>query len=185
MAWRGPFLATAVAVAALAVAAVAAEEPAGQPTPAPAPAPMPDGTGESEWTISYRPIGALGGIAVLLGVLAALYFALGLAQHRHDWKPLVFGLFALGLGLLNATIQMAEACSTTAFKGVTNPPDLADAMAWSLCADVAWSLWQVSWSIGFALAGGLFTVILRWRNERFRKRQAEAAAEVDEEPGAN
>ena len=180
MAWRGLFLATAAAVAVLSVAAVAAEEPASQPTPMPAPL---DSPSDSGWSWHPTPFQRFEGLVLsfwkqdVLALLVLGYFIAGLRKHRHDWKPLVLGLFALGVSALEMTYLLIDVLSFQAKKGVVNPVDT--------CGLVANALVYLFLGLILALAGGFFTVILRWRNERFRERQAEAAAEVDEEPGAN
>jgi len=181
MAWRGLFLATAAAVAVLTVAAVAAEEPASQPAPAAAPVTggasptVPRSYSESiDWGVVE--IGYAGKAMIVLTLAMLACFVLGLDKHRHDWKPLVLGLFALGMGLLCATVGMIDGCGVVASKGSGNLADFAQ-IFW-------WALWPVAAGLIAAMLGGLFTVILRWRNERFRKRQAEAAAETEAETEA-
>ena len=180
MAWRGLFLATAAAVAVLAVAAVAGEEPA-QSAAAPAAAPCPPELGQ--WVWRPTPFQEFMGLVLsvwkedVLALLVLGCFIAGLRKHRHDWKPLVLGLFALGVSALEMTYWLIDGLIFQAKKGAVNPVDT--------CELVAKTLVYLFLGLILALAGGLFTVILRWRNERFRERQAQAAAEVDEEPGAN
>lgn len=168
MAWRGPFLATAAAVAILTVAAVAGEELA--PTPAPTPAGPALGSESGHW--GWGPstelvIGPMFWVLVTIAPAMLFFFLHGIARCRHDWKPLVLGLFALGVGALVTVRDTINCLDLFLSKGGANPLDIADGMAKGL----------VSLFLGLVLVltGGLFTVILRWRNERFRERQAEAA----------
>jgi hypothetical protein len=176
MAWRGLFLATAAAVAVLTVAAVAAEEPASQPTPAPAPL---DSPSDSGWSWHPTPFQRFEGLVLsvwkhdVLALLVLGYFIAGLRKHRHDWKPLVLGLFGLGLGALETTWALIDGLSYLVSKGGGG--------AVGICAIAGASLFTLYIGLIVGLLGGLFTVILRWRNERFRKREAQAAAETEAE----
>ena len=158
----------AAAVAVLAVAAVAAEEPASQPAPAAstieASASIPP-----KWMVCIDcgvvELGYLGIAITVLTLAMLVYFVLGLAKHQHDWKPLVLGLFVLGLELLGAALGIIDACMVLASRSNGNPADFIQS--------IGWALWAVAMGLIVAMLGGLFTVILRWRNERLRKREAD------------
>lgn len=114
------------------------------------------------------------------GIAVLIFFLVGLRKHKHDWKPLVIGLFALGLGLLDAALEVREDCSRWASYGGGHPYDWAET--------IALALWPVITGLAAALAGGLFTVILTWWNPPFRRleemkaeEEAEAEAEAETE----
>jgi len=173
MAWRGLFLATAAAVAVLACGTMAQEPRAVEFETASSPE---TADGFAHMTVC-RFGGAVDSVMFAMGAAMLFLFVRALLVRRGDWGPLTMGLFALGIGLLWSTIGTIDGCRRLAEDGGTTARDLALVLYYTL--------WPLALGCGLSLFGGLFTVILRWRNERFRERQAEAAAEVDEEPGAN
>lgn len=173
-----PTAAVLVLLAALVCPAFSGEDPASQPTP---PAASPDmSRGEWGYGPCREPI-VVSFCELSMGVLALImlgYFVIGLVRQRHDWKPLVLGLFCLGLGALDMTGRLILDLSVLAGKG---GPSSADAAA---C--VAAALVPLALGLIVAMAGGLFSVILRWRNERFRAQEAAeaeaAASDAGESP---
>jgi hypothetical protein len=164
MTLRGLLLVVA-AFSVFGIATVSGEESGPTPTTAPTTeTALPTTPGRYSETVDWGVVDfgyAIKAIA-LLAVAMVVYFLLGLAKHQHDWKPLVLGLFALGFGLLGATIGMIDGCDVLAARG-----KFAD-----LGVLLYWALRPVATGLIAAMLGGLFTVILSWRNERFREEQA-------------
>jgi len=165
----------AVVVAVLGVAAVAAEEPHVQSAPGATASAGDAGTAHGEWcrpdpfTAFVLPLWK----ETLLGLAMLGVFVAGLRQRRHDWKPLVLGFFALGMGLVDMTWLLIDGFSYLASKGIDGVV-LAD-----ICELCAKSLVALHVGLIVVLVGGLFTVILRWRNERFRAAEEAAVEEGD------
>jgi len=113
-------------------------------------------------------------VAILLAVTAAIVFVVGLFQKRHDYKPLVLGLFSLGMGFFQGGLNFLGSCTSI----VSGKPYVSDYFYAMYVA-----AWPAVWGLGSVIIGGLFTVILHWRNERFRAEGA-AAVEVEEEVDA-
>ena len=165
MARRGLFLAAAVAVAVLSVAAAGGEEPL----------PLAESGEGWGWKTVFVAHGPLAAISVLLGLAMAVSFIVGLVRRRHDWMPLVLGLFALGFGALNMALRLMDALEKELIERTSHGESAGDPLIATYVA-----LCSLALGLGLVLAGGLFTVILRWRNERFRKREA---AEAESEEG--
>jgi len=130
------------------------EEPATQPVLAPPAQSLEDQAQwgrEREFWFSGHEILMVQLALVLLGSFIA-----GLWRRRYDWHPLVIGLFILGLGALDTTWLLIDGCSVIAQCGRWN---LAD---W--CELLSVALRGIFGGLIAVLAGGVFTVVLRWRN---------------------
>jgi hypothetical protein len=103
-------------------------------------------------------------VMVALGMAIVAFFALGLRTHRHCWKPLVLGLFSLGIGLFWATLRLE-----VSFQLVASGHD---AHLQTIAAFIVEALSPAKWGLAFCLVGGFFTLILHWRNRRFAEPQA-------------
>jgi hypothetical protein len=113
-------------------------------------------------------------IMYLLAPVILGFFISGLLKRRHDWKPLVLGLFALGLGALATAWDLHDSLSAGA--ACTGPVGVAD-----ICDAAAKALTYLVCALIIALAGGLFTVILRWRNAPRNDSDADEASELETE----
>ena len=97
-------------------------------------------------------------VVVAIALASFFVFLMGFSKRRHDWKPLVIGLFALGIGLLGGAWAMLDGCCLVASFSGGNLADLAESASIALRPIIA--------GLGAALLGGLFTVILRWRSQK-------------------
>jgi len=122
----------------------------------------------SLWPIPFTATFMLLLVPVMLG-----FFISGLLKRRHDWKPLVLGLFALGLGALAAAWELSDRFNKLA--------SIREACGPYVYETVAQAAMYLVWGLIIALAGGLFTVILRWRNARGDDLDAEEAEEPEPE----
>lgn len=165
MARRGLFLAAAAAVAVLSFGTAAQEPPAVERAPA---ASLETARGFAHMTVCRFP-GAFDWVMLAMGATALVLFVRALVVRRGVWGPLVIGLFALGLGLVWSTVGAIDGCHQLAENGGATAGDLALLMYYVL--------WPLALGGGLALLGGLFTVILHWRNERFRAREADESGD--------
>ena len=122
------------------------------------------------WVTSDNFPGIFDCVMLALGAAMLVSFARGLRNRTGAWNPLIIGLFMLGPGLLWGAVSV--------MKGMSMMANSINGNQVGIFESLYDGLWSLAWGTGFALAGGLFTVILRWRNERFRKREAEAEAEA-------
>jgi hypothetical protein len=133
------------------------------------PAPVPTGgesgvRGEWGWKQTYVAIGYWTMALIGLALAMLVVFLAGLKRGRFVSGTLFLGLFAFGFGLLDTVTGMIDTCTVIASKGGGNLADLAEGISKSL----------VSTYMGLlvAMCGGLFAVVLRWRNRCLTKREA-------------